>query len=183
MYSYRYDCTYCVFLIISDLGIFFPPSDARRAIPRPKIGSGSFGHRARVQQPERARNQHPGRLPGRQPARARIQPKSLRTSSQISEFRSCMHSVSWIHQGKTLFPWIHARAGGWVAAHAMVWSRLPGRRALPIRFEKPPARKLKCARRLRSLASALARARGSEVTQYYWASRGVRKSEIIRKAQ
>ena len=50
-------------------------------------------------------------------ARARIQPKSTRASSQISEFRSCMHSVSWIH----------ARAGGWVAAHAMVWARLPGR--------------------------------------------------------
>ena len=50
-------------------------------------------------------------------ASARIQPKSARASSQISEFRSCMHSVSWIH----------ARAGGWAAAHAMVWARLPGR--------------------------------------------------------
>ena len=30
-------------------------------------------------------------------ARARIQQKSPRASSQISEFRSCMHSVSWIH--------------------------------------------------------------------------------------
>ena len=48
-------------------------------------------------------------------ARARIQPKSPRASSQISEFRSCMHSVSWIH----------ARAGGCVAAHAILWARLP----------------------------------------------------------
>ena len=48
-------------------------------------------------------------------ARARIQQKSARASSQISEFRSCMHSVSWIH----------ARAGGWVAAHAILWARLP----------------------------------------------------------
>eukprot|EP01048_Picozoa_sp_COSAG05_P005179 COSAG05_NODE_301_length_11860_cov_30.927812_6_plen_250_part_00 len=47
--------------------------------------------------------------------------------------------------------------------------RLPGRGAPPNSFEKSAARKLKCARRLRSLASALARARGSEV--------------IIRKAQ
>ena len=53
-------------------------------------------------------------------ARARIQPKSPRASSQISEFRSCMHSVSWIH----------ARAGGWEAAHAMEWARLPGRGGL-----------------------------------------------------
>ena len=47
----------------------------------------------------------------RQAARARalIQPKSERASSQISEFRSCMHSLSWIH----------ARAGGWVAAHGL----------------------------------------------------------------
>ena len=43
-------------------------------------------------------------------ARARIQPKSPRASRQISEFRSCMHSVSWIH----------ARAGGWEAAHAII---------------------------------------------------------------
>ena len=74
--------------------------------------------------------------------RARIQPKSGRASSQISEFRSCMHSVSWIH----------ARAGGWEAAHAMEWARLPGRRKLPNMFEKPAARKLKCARSLRSIA-------------------------------
>ena len=106
-------------------------------------------------------------------ARARIQPKSQRASSQISEFRSCMHSVSWIH----------ARAGGWVVAHAMVWARLPGRGALPNSFEKSADRKLKCARRLRSLASALARARGSEVTQFYWAARGVHKSEIIRNTK
>ena len=99
-------------------------------------------------------------------ARARIQPKSPRASRQISEFRSCMHSVSWIH----------ARAGGWEAAHAMEWARLPGRGGLLIRFEKSAARKLKCARRLRSLASALARARGSEVTQFYWAGRRVLKS-------
>ena len=87
-------------------------------------------------------------------ARARIQPKSLRASSQISEFRSCMHSVSWIH----------ARAGGWVAAHAMEWARLPGRGGLLIKFEKSAARKLKCAHQLRSSGSA--RARGSEVTQF-----------------
>ena len=62
-------------------------------------------------------------------ARARIQQKSARASSQISEFRSCMHanSVSWIHE----------RAGGWEPAHAMVWSRLPGRRAPPNGFGKP----------------------------------------------
>ena len=84
-----------------------------------------------------------------------------------------MHSVSWIH----------ARAGGWVVAHAMVWARLPRRGALPNSFEKSSDRKLKCARRLRSLASALARARGSEVTQFYWGGRRVHKSEItcIRK--
>ena len=82
-------------------------------------------------------------------ARARIQPKSPRASSQISEFRSCMHSVSWIH----------ARAGGWVAAHAMEWARLPGRGGLLIKFEKSAARKLKCAHQLRSSGSARARAR------------------------
>ena len=43
--------------------------------------------------------------------------------------------------------------GGRVAAHAMVWSRLPGRRGLLIRFEKSAAHKLKCTRNLRSLAS------------------------------
>ena len=108
-------------------------------------------------------------------ARTRIQRNSARASSQISEFRSCMHSVSWIH----------ARAGGWEAAHAMEWARLPGRRKLPNMFEKPAARKLKYARSLRSLASALAlaRARGSEVTQFYWGGRRVHKSEIIRKVQ
>ena len=72
-------------------------------------------------------------------ARARIQQKSPRASSQISEFRSCMHSLSWIH----------ARAGGWVAAHAMVWARLPKRRGLLNMFEKSAERKLKCARSLR----------------------------------
>ena len=56
--------------------------------------------------------------------------------------------------------------GGWEAAHAMEWARLPRRGALPNSFEKSSDRKLKCARRLRSLASALARARGSEVTQF-----------------
>ena len=40
-----------------------------------------------------------------------------------------MHSLSWIH----------ARAGGWVAAHAMVWARLPGRGAPLNSFEKLPA--------------------------------------------
>ena len=57
----------------------------------------------------------------------------------------------------------------------MEWARLPGRGKLLIRFEKSAERKLKCARRLRSLASALARARGSEVTQFYWAVRRVRR--------
>ena len=84
-------------------------------------------------------------------ARPRIQPKSPRASIQISEFTSCMHSVSWIH----------ARAGGWEAAHAMVWSRLPGRGGPPNSFEKSAVRKLKCTRRLRSMASGCARARGS----------------------
>ena len=79
-------------------------------------------------------------------ARARIQQKSARASSQISEFRSCMHSVSWIH----------ARAGGWEAAHAMEWARLPGRGGLPIMFEKSAERKLKCAHRLRFSGSARA---------------------------
>ena len=96
-------------------------------------------------------------------ARARIQPKSARASSQISEFRSCMHSVSWIH----------ARSGGWVPAHAIIWARLPGRGGPPNSFEKPAERKLKCTRRLRSMASGCARARGSEVTQFYWGARGV----------
>ena len=73
-------------------------------------------------------------------ARARIQQKSPRASSQIPEFRSCMHSLSWIH----------ARAGGWVAAHAMVWARLPGRDRLLNIFEKSAARKLKCVYDLRS---------------------------------
>ena len=36
----------------------------------------NFGHRARVQQPERARNQHPGRLPAGSP-RARTHPTKL----------------------------------------------------------------------------------------------------------
>jgi len=97
-------------------------------------------------------------------ARARIQQNSARVSSQISEFRSCMHSVSWIH----------ARAGGWVPTHAMVWARLPcqdaARRAPLNSFEKPAERKLKCTRRLRSMASGCARARGSvdsEATQFY----------------
>ena len=71
--------------------------------------------------------------------RARTHPTEIVARIQ-PEFRSCMHSVSWIH----------ARAGGWVAAHAMVWSRLPGRRGLLIRFEKPAARKLKCVYELRS---------------------------------
>ena len=74
-------------------------------------------------------------------ARARIQQKSPRASSQISEFRSCMHSLSWIH----------ARAGGWVAAHAMVWARLPGPGGLPNIFEKSADRKLKCVYDLRRL--------------------------------
>ena len=65
----------------------------------------------------------------------------------------------------------------------MVWSRLPRRRALPISFEKPAERKLECTRRLRSMACGCARARGSEVTQFYWAARGVHKSEIIRNIQ
>ena len=87
----------------------------RRApfLARPKIRSGTrcFGHRARVQQPERERNQQPG-CGCRQAAcaRARIQQNYACASSQISEFRSCMHSVSWIH----------ARLGGWLAAHAMI---------------------------------------------------------------
>ena len=108
----------------------------------------SFGHKARVQQPARAGNQRPGRLPAGSPrARARIQLKSARASSQISEFRSCMHSVSWIH----------ARAGGWVPAHAILWARLPGRGGPPNSFEKTAERKLKCTRRLRSMASGCAR--------------------------
>ena len=90
-------------------------------------------------------------------ARARIQPKSPRASSQISEFRSCMHSVSWIH----------ARAGGWEAAHAMEWSRLPGRGGPLNSFEKPAERKLKCVYELRSSGRTCARARGSEASQFY----------------
>ena len=68
---------------------------------------------------------------------------------------------------------------GWMGGRACdgtVWSRLPGRGAPPNSFEKSADRKLKCARRLRSLASALARARGSEASQFYWGARGVRKS-------
>ena len=127
----------------------------------------SFGHRARVQEPAPARGWLPGRLPAGSPRARTHPPKSARASSQISEFRSCMHSVSWIH----------ARAGGWVAAHAILWARLPERRGPPNIFEKPAERKLKCTRRLRrSMASGCARARGSEVTQFYWAGRGVLKS-------
>eukprot|EP01048_Picozoa_sp_COSAG05_P005180 COSAG05_NODE_301_length_11860_cov_30.927812_7_plen_87_part_00 len=54
-------------------------------------------------------------------ARARIQPKSPPASNQISEFRSCMHSVSWIH----------ARVGGWVPTHAMVWRSTARTRRAP----------------------------------------------------
>ena len=168
-----------MFLIISDLGNFLLPATRGAPFLDPKFAQEhderiSFGHRARVQQPERARNQQPGRLPGRQPARAHASNRNRCAHpgrSQNSD-RACTQSVGFMQ-----------RAGGWVAAHAMVWSRVPGRRGLPNSFEKPAERKLKCARRLRSLASALARARGSEVTQFYWAARGVRKSEIIRKAQ
>ena len=134
----------------------------------------SFGHRARVQQPERARNQQPGRLPGRQPARAHASNRNRRAHpgrSQNSD-RACTQSVGFMH----------ARVDGWPR---MRWygGRLPGRRAPPNSFEKSAARKLKCARRLRSLASALARARGSEVTQFYWGGRRVHKSEIIGNTQ
>ena len=85
-------------------------------------------------------------------ARARIQPKLPRASSQISEFRSCMHSVSWIH----------ARAGGWEAAHAMEWSRMPKRGGPPNSFEKPAVRKLKCVYELRSSGRTRARARAAQ---------------------
>ena len=61
----------------------------------------------------------------------------------------------------------------------MEWARLPGRGKLLIRFEKSAERKLKCARRLRSLASALARARGSEASQFYLGARGVLAIEPI----
>ena len=50
-------------------------------------------------------------------------------------------------------------------------------------FEKSAERKLKCGYKLRSSACNRARARGSEVTQFYWAARGVHKSEIIRNRQ
>ena len=68
---------------------------------------------------------------------------------------------------------------GWMGGRAcdgMGSTAIPGRGGLLIRFEKSAARKLKCARRLTSLASALARARGSEVTQFYWGGCGVHKS-------
>ena len=126
----------------------------------------SFGHSARVQQPAPARGWLPGRLPGRQPARAHASNRNRRAHpgrSQNSD-RACTQSVGFMH----------ARVDGWPR---MRWygGRLPGRRALPNSFEKSADRKLKCARRLRSLASALARARGSEVTQFYWAARRVRR--------
>ena len=134
---------------------FFDPSDAPRAVPLDQKFAQehderiSFGHRARVQQPARARNQQSGRLPGRHPMRAHASNKNRcahPAKSQNSD-RACMHSVSWIH----------ARAGGWVAAHSMVWARLPGRRGLPNRFEKSADHKLKCAHQLRSSGSARAR--------------------------
>ena len=65
----------------------------------------------------------------------------------------------------------------------MEWSRMPKRGGPPNSFEKPAVRKLKCVYKLRSSGCRGACARGSEVTQTYWAARGVHKSEIIRKAQ
>ena len=62
----------------------------------------------------------------------------------------------------------------------MEWSRMPKRGGPPNSFEKPAVRKLKCVYKLRSSGCRRARARGSEVTQFYWAVRRVRKSEIMK---
>ena len=58
--------------------------------------------------------------------------------------------IQIVHALRVSVSWIHARAGGWEAAHAMEWARLPGRGGLLIRFEKSAARKLKCVYELRS---------------------------------
>ena len=125
---------------------FFGPGGARPGFSRPKIRSGTRCAHQFWPQCARSAASAGARLaagPAAEQAsraRARIQPKSPRASTQISEFRSCMHSVSWIH----------ARAGGWEAAHAMEWSRMPKRGGPPNSFEKPAARKLKCVYELRS---------------------------------
>ena len=59
----------------------------------------SFGHSARIQQPAPARGWMPGRLPGRQPARAHASNKNRRAHparSQNSD-RACTHSVGFMH--------------------------------------------------------------------------------------
>ena len=90
----------------------FGPHDARRGLPhRPKIRSGGARSAANARGKSEA-----GPAASRDPPRAHasnINRHAHPASSQISEFRSCMHSVSWIHAR------IHARAGGWVPAY---WS-------------------------------------------------------------
>ena len=105
----------------------------------------SFGHRARVQQPERARNQQPGRLPAGSP-RARTHPTEIAARIQPDLRIQIVHALSQLDS---------CTRGGWEAAHAMEWSRLPKRRGLPISFEKSAARKLKSAYQLKTSAGML----------------------------
>ena len=52
-----------------------------------------FGHRARVQQPERALNQHPGRLPAGSP-RARTHPTEIAVRIQPDLRIQIVHALS-----------------------------------------------------------------------------------------
>ena len=82
---------------------FFGPGGTRPGFSRPKIRSGTRCAHQFWPQCARSAASAGARLAAGPAAgqaaraRARIQPKSQRASSQISEFRSCMHSVSWIH--------------------------------------------------------------------------------------
>ena len=99
----RYSCT--VLFPCSETSIFFLAPEARGlAFLDPKFAQEhdahiSFGHSARVQQPAPARSWLPGRLPGRQPARAHASNRNRRAHparSQNSD-RACTQSVGFMH--------------------------------------------------------------------------------------
>eukprot|EP01048_Picozoa_sp_COSAG05_P013416 COSAG05_NODE_1428_length_4911_cov_37.360141_5_plen_105_part_00 len=89
---------YCVFLIISDLENVLLPATRGATFLDVKFAQEhderiSFGHRARVQQPERERNQQPGRLPAGIP-RARTHPTEIAARIQPDLRIQIVHALS-----------------------------------------------------------------------------------------